>query len=47
MTALAGHSNSYHPFSAEVEFDGSWPALEEVTAAMRASRDALLRYGLS
>jgi L-ribulose-5-phosphate 3-epimerase len=35
------------PYSVEVEFDGSWPALAEVTAAMRASREALARHGLS
>jgi L-ribulose-5-phosphate 3-epimerase len=37
------------PYSVEVEFTGGtpWPPLDEVTAAMRASRDALAAYGLS
>jgi L-ribulose-5-phosphate 3-epimerase len=37
------------PYSVEVEFKGGepWPPLDEVTAAMRASRDALAAHGLS
>ena len=35
------------PYSVEVEFDGTWPALDDVTAAMRASREALTVHGLS
>jgi L-ribulose-5-phosphate 3-epimerase len=35
------------PYSVEVEFDGNWPPLEHVTAAMRASREALAPHGLS
>jgi L-ribulose-5-phosphate 3-epimerase len=37
------------PYSVEVEFTGGtpWPPLDEVTAAMRASRDALAAHGLS
>jgi L-ribulose-5-phosphate 3-epimerase len=35
------------PYSVEIEFDGTWPALGEVTAAMRASREALAPHGLS
>ena len=35
------------PYSVEVEFDGQWPALDDVTAAMRASREALAPHGLS
>lgn len=36
------------PYSVEVEFGGEpWPALEDVTAAMRASRAALAPHGLS
>jgi L-ribulose-5-phosphate 3-epimerase len=35
------------PYSVEVEFDGHWPALDAVTAAMRASREALEPLGLS
>jgi sugar phosphate isomerase/epimerase len=35
------------PFAVEVEFDGTWPALDDVTAAMRASREALTVHGLS
>jgi L-ribulose-5-phosphate 3-epimerase len=37
------------PYSVEVEFTGGtpWPPLDEVTAAMRASREALAAYGLS
>ena len=34
-------------YSVEIEFDGTWPPLDEVTEAMRASRAALARYGLS
>ena len=38
----------YHgPYSVEIEFDGNWPPLDEVTAAMRASREALAALGLS
>jgi L-ribulose-5-phosphate 3-epimerase len=36
------------PYAVEVEFTGEpWPPLEQVTAAMRASRDALAPHGLS
>ena len=36
------------PYSVEIEFTGEpWPPLDEVTAAMRASRDALTPLGLS
>ena len=36
------------PYAVEIEFTGEpWPPLEEVTAAMRASREALARHGLS
>jgi L-ribulose-5-phosphate 3-epimerase len=37
------------PYSVEVEFTGGvpWPPLEEVNAAMRASREALSAHGLS
>jgi L-ribulose-5-phosphate 3-epimerase len=36
------------PYAVEVEFSGEpWPPLDEVTAAMRASREALAAYGLS
>jgi L-ribulose-5-phosphate 3-epimerase len=36
------------PLAVEVEFTGEpWPPLAEVTAAMRASREALAAYGLS
>jgi L-ribulose-5-phosphate 3-epimerase len=37
------------PYSVEVEFTGGvpWPPLDEVTAAMRASREALAAHGLS
>jgi L-ribulose-5-phosphate 3-epimerase len=35
------------PYSVEIEFDGRWPSLPEVTAAMRASREALAQHGLS
>ena len=37
------------PYSVEVEFTGGtpWPPLEEVTAAMRASRETLAPLGLS
>lgn len=35
------------PYSVEIEFDGTWPPLDEVTAAMRASREALAAHGLS
>jgi L-ribulose-5-phosphate 3-epimerase len=35
------------PYAVEVEFDGQWPPLAEVTAAMRASREALEPLGLS
>jgi len=35
------------PYAVEVEFDGTWPSLAEVTAAMRASREALAELGLS
>ena len=37
------------PYSVEVEFTGGapWPPLDEVTAAMRASREALAPLGLS
>ena len=36
------------PYAVEVEFSGEpWPPLDEVTAAMRASREALARVGLS
>ena len=35
------------PYAVEVEFDGTWPPLAEVTAAMRASREALAELGLS
>jgi sugar phosphate isomerase/epimerase len=35
------------PYAVEVEFDGTWPALEDVTAAMRASRETLEPLGLS
>ena len=36
------------PFSVEIEFQGEpWPPLEEVTAAMRLSRDHLTALGLS
>lgn len=35
------------PYAVEVEFDGTWPPLEDVTAAMRASREALAPHGLS
>jgi hypothetical protein len=38
----------YHgPYSVEIEFDGNWPPLDEVTSAMRASRAALAPHGLS
>ena len=36
------------PYAVEVEFSGEpWPPLDEVTEAMRASREALARVGLS
>jgi L-ribulose-5-phosphate 3-epimerase len=36
------------PYAVEIEFGGEpWPALEQVTAAMRASRAALAAHGLS
>ena len=35
------------PYSVEIEFDGTWPALDDVTAAMRASRETLAQHGLS
>jgi L-ribulose-5-phosphate 3-epimerase len=37
------------PYSVEVEFTGGvpWPPLDEVNAAMRASREALAAHGLS
>ncbi len=37
------------PYSVEVEFTGGvpWPPLDEVTAAMRASRETLAAHGLS
>ena len=36
------------PYAVEVEFSGEpWPPLAEVTEAMRASREALARHGLS
>jgi L-ribulose-5-phosphate 3-epimerase len=37
------------PYSVEVEFTGGvpWPPLDEVNAAMRASRQALAEHGLS
>jgi L-ribulose-5-phosphate 3-epimerase len=37
------------PYAVEVEFTGElpWPPLDEVNAAMRASRDALAGHGLS
>ena|SRR5919109_62389 len=36
------------PYSVEIEFTGEpWPPLDEVTAAMRASHEALAAHGLS
>ena len=36
------------PYAVEIEFSGEpWPPLAEVTEAMRASREALARHGLS
>ena len=36
------------PYAVEIEFTGEpWPPLAEVTAAMRASREALAPHGLS
>jgi sugar phosphate isomerase/epimerase len=36
------------PYAVEIEFTGEpWPPLPEIVAAMRASREALARHGLS
>lgn len=46
---ILGAAGFEGPYSVEVEFTGGtpWPPLDEVTAAMRASRDALTAHGLS
>jgi L-ribulose-5-phosphate 3-epimerase len=49
VVEILGAAGFEGPYSVEVEFTGGapWPPLDEVTAAMRASRDALARHGLS
>jgi sugar phosphate isomerase/epimerase len=45
---ILGNAGYGGPYAVEIEFTGEpWPPLPEITAAMRASREALARHGLS
>jgi L-ribulose-5-phosphate 3-epimerase len=45
---ILGDAGYDGPYAVEIEFTGEpWPPLPEIVAAMRASREALARHGLS
>jgi L-ribulose-5-phosphate 3-epimerase len=48
VLAILSEAGYEGPYAVEIEFSGEpWPPLDEVTEAMRASREALAAHGLS